>query len=151
MIYYQNKNNYIKKLDAKVFLDYRGEIYHYNDFELSKFCRTYFIKNKNAVARAWQGHKKEFKCFLPIKGKVLLGLVEIDDFSSPSSELIPHKFVLDSANPSLIIASPGFANGIKSLTSGAIVQVFASLPLKNSLADKFRYDKNFWLDWNNFK
>ena len=80
-----------------------------------------------------------------------MGLVEIDDFSSPSSKLIPHKFVLDSANPSLIIASPGFANGIKSLTSGAIVQVFASLPLKNSLADKFRYDKNFWLDWNNFK
>lgn len=137
------------KLDQ--FNDHRGKLKFLNSIDLSKFKRFYFINHhsKNQV-RAWQGHPSETKIFVPIRGKFLLATVKIDNFYSPNFNLKPKVFNLDSALSSAVIVPKGHANGLKSINFDSEVLVYSEFELSKSKKDKIRFDKDLWLNWDEY-
>jgi dTDP-4-dehydrorhamnose 3,5-epimerase len=83
---------------TEIFRDHRGTIASFNTLDLSPFKRTYFITHPSTeTIRAWQGHKYESKLFKVIKGKFIVGFVEIDNFDQPSDKLKAEYMILTAA------------------------------------------------------
>lgn len=129
--------------------DARGMITFFNSFDLESFKRLYVfdIKSTHAV-RAWQGHKIEAKAFIVVEGEVELAWVEIDDFESPSNDLLAESVQLSASKPQVKIIPGGFANGFKAISSKAKVLVLSDKSLDSSLKDDFRFDPALWFSWD---
>jgi dTDP-4-dehydrorhamnose 3,5-epimerase len=105
------------------------------------------VENANAsVVRAWQAHKIEKKAFFPVSGKTKIVLVPVLDFEKSIGGKA-QEVILDADNPKIIVAPPGFANGIQGLGEGASVIVFSNLYLSESINDDYRFEKNLWYEW----
>lgn len=130
-------------------IDNRGSLAFVNDFSLKEFERFYVIQNHEAgFVRAWHGHKIERKAFFVVQGSVQVSCVEVKNFESPARDQEVHSFILDSRLPRVLIVPPGYANGLKSLSSNAIIMVYSSLNIEQSAGDDFRFPHDYWDPWH---
>lgn len=136
-------------IEAGVAVDDRGELVFANGFPLADYKRFYFIKNHEPqFVRAWHGHKKEGKAILVIEGAAVVGAVQVNDWDSPDPLAKVHRVVLTSKKPMVYCIPPGYANGIMTLTAGAIVGVFSSSTLEESVGDDYRFPARYWDIWS---
>lgn len=142
-----DNSNYL--LEGGSHEDARGMITFFNSFDLGSFKRLYVfdIKSTDAV-RAWQGHKIEAKAFIVLEGEMELAWVKIDDFESPSNDLLAESIQLSAFKPQVKIIPGGFANGFKAISNKAKVLVFSDKSLDSSLKDDFRFDSALWFSWD---
>lgn len=127
--------------------DERGEIRFCNEFDLLPFQRFYCISSgKENQIRAWQGHKRERKVFLPLSGKTKIVLVEITDFSTQKVGKIT-EYMLDFERPELLVVPGGYANGIQFMSHESSIMVFSDLSLQDSKEDDFRFNKDLFYHW----
>jgi dTDP-4-dehydrorhamnose 3,5-epimerase len=145
--------NYTKPeiLEGGIHVDERGELVYNNNFDLSSVKRMYIIRHKDvSVIRAWQGHRQEHKYFKCIKGSFVVAWKKIDDFSKPNNDKDAEYIILKETVNNVLSIPLGYANGLKALIPGSEIMVFSDHALGASLDDKIRFDKNLWLDWNQF-
>ena len=138
----------IKIIQGGISVDYRGQISHVNDLDMSEVARFYIIQNKDtSVIRAWHAHQYEKKWFYAVKGSFTAAFVKIDNWENPSVDLRPEVYHL-SANDSKILCIPeGYANGLKAEEPDSILMVFSNKILSEAVHDSWRYDKHLWMNW----
>ena len=135
----------IKIIKGGIHSDERGQLSFINDFDLEDIRRMYIIEPANTdLIRAWQGHKKEEKYFLVVQGSFTIGLVEIDNWINPSTELTPTFIELNANNPKVLCVPGGYANGIKSNSKESRIMVFSSSTLVDAKGDEYRFPENYW-------
>lgn len=136
-------------INGEKFSDERGEIQFVNDFDMSEIKRFYTISHPSTeTVRAWQGHKIETRWFYCIEGSFDIRFVKIDNWESPSDDLIVKKVVLNSTNPSILKIESGYVNGIKALSENSKLISFSNYKLGANTADEVRFDKNRWTNWD---
>ena len=127
------------------FRDERGGLNFFNEFDMSEINRMYEISpNDTDTIRGWQGHKAEKKWFYCNSGSFIVNLIEVDDFDSPSEELIAKRYVLDVNEPAILEISGGYATGFKAQTANSKLVVFSDFTLDASKEDDFRFDISTW-------
>ncbi len=130
---------------GETFRDERGTIRFFNSLNMSETVRFYEIFPENQdIIRAWQGHKHEKKWFYCLSGSFVINIIAINDFNSPSKDLIPVRFEIDSSNPGILAVPGGFVTGIKSTSNNARLQVFSNATLDESKKDDFRFPVDYW-------
>jgi dTDP-4-dehydrorhamnose 3,5-epimerase-like enzyme len=131
-----------------VTVDDRGTLTFCNDIDLTGVRRFYTITNHVVGrVRAWHGHRAERKLMWPLSGAMLVGLVRIDNWSTPSRASEVKRVVLSAHTPQFLVVPPGFANGTMSLTSDAALLVLSTLALGDSMHDDVRFDARYWDPW----
>jgi dTDP-4-dehydrorhamnose 3,5-epimerase len=128
--------------------DDRGSLTFNNGIELNQFKRFYAIENhRQGFIRAWHGHLKEAKLFVPLRGSFLVAAVELDDPVSPSKENKIAKSVISDTNSNSLFIPAGFANGFMNLSADAILLVYSSTSLEESKGDDYRFEFDYWNPW----
>jgi dTDP-4-dehydrorhamnose 3,5-epimerase-like enzyme len=141
-------DNFSQITEGSLFLDERGSIAFANDFNLSPIKRFYFITHPNTdVIRAWQGHKIERKWFYCTKGAFEIQVVKIDDWDSPSKDLLIKKYILNANKTQILNVHAGCCTAIRALENNASLMVFSDKTLDEAKGDDFRFDKNYWFNW----
>lgn len=136
----------VKVIEGEIFRDERGQISCLNDFRFPGVSRVYFIHHPDtSVIRGWHGHKNEKKWFYCVKGAFTLGLVEIDDWDSPSPDLVPQVFHLTEERSRIVCVPEGYANWMKASIPGSVLLVFSGKTLQDAAGDSWRYDKELWI------
>lgn len=134
-----------KLIPGAKFLDTRGKLNFFNDFDMIPIVRFYEIEQDNiAIIRAWQAHKKEMKWFYCHKGAFVVHLIRVDDFENPSPILKPKRIILKAIDPMILEISGGFATGFKAIEENSSIQVFSNFKLEDSKNDDFRYPIEKW-------
>lgn len=129
-------------------IDDRGSVSFVNDFVFDGVKRFYAVANhRQGFVRAWHGHKKEGKYVLVTSGAALVGAVKIDNWDQPSPGLVPEKYVLSAAKPSLLFIPAGYANGFMSLTPDTKIMFFSTSTLEASKGDDIRFPARLWDIW----
>lgn len=122
--------------------DDRGSVSFVNDFDFKKVKRFYQVENHaRGFIRAWHGHQREGKYVYVPRGTVLVGAVHLE-----TEELTKH--VLSANAPQILWIPPNHANGMMTLEEGAIIQVFSTSTLDESLNDDIRIPWDKWDIWN---
>jgi dTDP-4-dehydrorhamnose 3,5-epimerase-like enzyme len=135
-------------LDGKRYVDERGTLLFLNELSLSGFKRFYVIENHSkSFVRAWHGHLKEAKAFIPIHGSFLVGAVSMTDIVYPDKDIEISRTVLDSSIPQALLIPAGFANGLMSLSEGAKLLVLSNATLEESQGDDYRFPYDYWDIW----
>ena len=138
----------IKIIQGEVFRDERGQISSLNEFHFEGVKRTYIIHHPDAsVVRGWHAHQHERKWFYCIKGRFSVALVKVDNWDAPSKDLTAEVFHLDENASKIVCVPAGYANCLKAMEDGAIMQVFSDKTLQEALGDSWRYDKLLWYNW----
>lgn len=134
---------------SEIFEDHRGFLKAFNTLDMHPVRRVYHIGFvNNTKIRAWQYHQKETKYFQCLNGEIKLVLLKLSISDNSRIEAEYH-YVLEEGNSSVIMAPPGYANGIKAITQEAVLQVFSDMTLEESLKDDSRIDqKTFNINWN---
>jgi dTDP-4-dehydrorhamnose 3,5-epimerase len=128
--------------------DERGRVSFVNEFDLAGCRRLYLVENfATGTVRAWHAHRHERKWVLAVSGAALAACVEIDDWDSPSKEQEVHRFVLDSAHPSILSIPAGLANGAMSLAPDTKLLYLSDRALDESVEDDIRYPARYWDPW----
>ena len=128
--------------------DDRGALGFINGFDLSEFKRFYTVENHEAgFTRAWHGHLKESKAILVLRGTALVCAVKMTDTKSPSKDEPLKRVVLSESSTSALFVPAGYANGFKTLTADALIMVFSSTSLDESLNDDYRFPFDYWNPW----
>ena len=128
--------------------DDRGALGFINGFELSEFKRFYTVENHEiGFIRAWHGHLKESKAILALRGSALVCAVKMTDTAKPSKDEPVKRIVLSAASTSAFFVPAGYANGFKTLTKDALILVFSSTSLDESLNDDYRFPFDYWNPW----
>lgn len=136
----------VKIIDGEIFRDHRGQISSLNTFRFLGVERFYFIHHSDtSVIRGWHGHQHEKKWFYCVKGAFTIGLVEIDNWENPSSELKPQVFHLSDEKSQIICVPEGYANWIKASIHDSILLVFSGKTLPEAYSDSWRYDASLWM------
>lgn len=146
----QQTKNLPKIIEGNIYIDDRGQVGFVNDFDFSKYKikRFYIVENhQNNFIRAWHGHKKENKYCMVVKGTVLFGAVEIDNWQNPSKDICINKFILSEKKSQILYIPHGYANGFMNLTTDAKVIIFSSSTIEESKNDDFRFEYNYWNIW----
>ncbi len=139
----------VKVIDGEIFRYERGQISSLNAFRFPGVERFYFIHHPDpSVIRGWHGHQHEKKWFYCVKGAFTIGLVEIDDWDNPSSELKAQKYHLTEQKSRIICVPEGYANCIKASIPGSILLVFSGKTLPEAYSDSWRYDSKLWITWS---
>ncbi|MDC1064546.1 WxcM-like domain-containing protein [Flavobacteriaceae bacterium] len=137
-------------ISGKNYIDERGELKFYNDFDMSSIKRMYFTTNLNTkVIRAWQGHTIQSRWFCSVKGSFLVKLIKIDNWENPSEELPVLKYKLSSKRKEILFIPSGYVNGFKALQSDSKLMIMSNYDFSETENDEFRYDKNKWTEWDN--
>ena len=139
----------IEIVNGGVFEDERGKLFHVNDFDFSEVKRFYIIEHPVIqIVRAWQGHQFEKKWFYVVSGSFCVAWVKVDNWEQPNPKA-KAEYVILNANESRIVAVPcGYANGLKALEPNSRIVVYSDMTLEQSLKEKIRYPKDYWLDWS---
>lgn len=129
-------------------IDDRGRVGFVNGLTLSGFKRFYIVENHiSGFVRAWHGHLKESKAFVVLRGSALVCAVRMTDSSQPSRNEPVKRVVLSESSLSAFLVPAGYANGFKTLTSDALLLVFSSSSLDDSLNDDYRFPFDYWNPW----
>lgn len=131
------------------FRDQRGGLNFFNEFDMSEITRMYeILPSETIFKRGWQAHKNEKKWFYCNSGSFIVNLIKVDNFDSPSKELVAKRFVLKAKEPSILEISGGHATGFKAEETNSKLIVFSDFSLEASKEDDFRYDISTWsADW----
>jgi dTDP-4-dehydrorhamnose 3,5-epimerase len=141
----------VELIEGGSFTDARGSLLFVNNFDFKSVKRFYQIVHPDTrVVRAWQGHKIEHKYFYVAQGSFVIATVRIDDFTNPSPTLLARETILTTEVPAILSVPPGFANGIKALSSNSILVVYSNLTLIESEQDGYRFDSSLWLNWDKY-
>lgn len=136
-------------MEGGMVVDDRGSISFVNEFQFEGVKRFYIICNHTVgFVRAWHGHKQEAKYVMAVSGAAVLAAVEIDDWQSPSKDLLIHRYVLSAEKPSILYIPKGFANGSKTLTENTKLLFLSTCSLEESEKDDVRYDPYYWNAWH---
>lgn len=139
----------IKLIQGDIFVDYRGEISHVNEMNMSEVERFYVIHQYDtSVVRAWHAHQFEKKWFYAVKGSFTTAFVKIDNWKNPSPNLKPEVFKLSAEDSKILYISEGYANGIQADEPDSILLVLSNKTLSVALNDSWRYDKELWMEWH---
>ena len=139
----------VKVIDGEIFRDQRGQISSLNAFRFPGVERFYFIHHPDtSVIRGWHAHQHEKKWFYCVKGAFTIGLVEIDNWESPSPDLKAQKYHLTEQESRIICVPEGYANCIKASIPGSILLVFSGKTLPEAYSDSWRYDNKLWITWS---
>ena len=131
--------------------DKRGVVLYNNNFDLTPVKRFYIIHHaETSVVRAWQGHQREHKYFMCIKGSFVVAWKEIVDLNKPVSNSEAAFEILNANESNVLSIPPGYANGLKALLADSKIMIFSDRGLDDSIEDDIRFDKDLWLDWNQF-
>tara|TARA_A100001037_G_C14627243_1_gene404250 strand:+ start:74 stop:535 length:462 start_codon:yes stop_codon:yes gene_type:complete len=129
-------------------IDDRGVVGFVNQFDFSKIKRFYTVSNhRQNFIRAWHAHKHEAKYVFVSAGAAKFGLVQVDDWESPSRDLTIDQFVLTSMKPTILFVPPGYAHGYMTLTNDTNVMFFSTSTLEESMSDDIRYSSRYWDVW----
>ena len=137
----------IKIIEGEVFRDARGQISSLNHFMMKDVRRMYFIHHPNiSVIRGWHGHRLERKWFYCVHGRFTLGLVEIDDWTSPSPNLRPTWLLLDGQESRVACAPAGWASWIKAEIPDSVLMVMSDKTFDEAMAlsDSYRFPGDWW-------
>ncbi|MDB4505884.1 dTDP-4-dehydrorhamnose 3,5-epimerase family protein [Saprospiraceae bacterium] len=138
----------LELIEGGIHSDERGTIAFVNDFDLSKCVRFYRITHpETSIIRAWQGHQKESKWFHCYSGSFLIKLIKIDNWENPSLDLEVKTFELKGAQSQVLYIPSGYASGFKALENNSSLMVFSDMTVEESVADDFRFEKNYWFQW----
>ena len=133
---------------GKTHHDERGSISFINELDLSPVKRFYSITPKDtSIVRAWQGHQKESKWFQVTSGEFLIRLVKVDNWETPSKDLVVEEFILSEKNPQVLYIPKGYANGFQSTKENSTLLVFSDTTLETSKNEDFRFNPNYWSNW----
>ena len=142
----------IEVVEGEIFRDHRGQISSLNSFHFDGVRRSYIIHHPDSsVIRGWHAHQHERKWFYCIKGDFSVALVKVDDWDSPSPDLIPEIYHLSEKDSRLICVPAGYANCLKAWISDSIMLVLSDKILEEALEDSWRYEASMWIDWNKNK
>jgi len=124
--------------------DERGTVSFNNAFDASEIKRIYFIENKNtAIIRAWQGHKIEKRWFSAVQGSFIIKLIKIDNWDSPSNNLIPEIFTLDATDLKILYVPQGYATSIQALEEKSKLMVMVNF-LIGETKDEYRFNSDYF-------
>lgn len=130
-------------------VDDRGALAFVNDLTLSDYQRFYVVSNHRVgFVRAWHGHRFERKAAVVVSGAALVCAVQIDDWDTPSKDLIVHRHVLSERNPSGLVIPAGYANGFMSLAPDTRVCFLSSSSLEDAAGDDVRFPARYWDPWS---
>ncbi len=134
--------------EGGLFSDERGTIAFANDFDLSPIKRFYFITHPDTnIIRAWQGHKIERKWFFCTKGAFEIKVIKIDDWINPSKNLLINNHILTAHKSQVLAVTEGCCTAIRALEADASLMVFSDKTLEEAKNDDYRFDKNYWFNW----
>lgn len=132
-------------IQGSSYSDERGKLNFFNFFDMAEVVRFYeIVPASTDVIRAWQGHQYEKKWFYCNSGAFYVKLIKIDNFDSPSDNLICENFLLDSDKPVLLEISGGYATGFKAAKDNSRLLVFSNFTLEESKLDDFKYPLSKW-------
>jgi len=135
----------VNTIKGDSFSDSRGTVRFVNDFLFEGIKRFYTILHPDIeVIRAWQGHKKETKCFFVSRGTFVFNWIKIDNWKQPSANLTVNSKVLSEKDSAVLIIPPGHVNGFKALEPDSTVIVFSDLTLDESKSDDYRWDVGYF-------
>lgn len=138
----------IKIIEGGISVDYRGQISHVNNLDMSEVERFYVIhQNDTSIVRAWHAHQHEKKWFYALKGSFKMAFVKIDNWENPSPDLKPEIFHLSDKESRILYIPEGYANGIKAEDPDSILMVFSNKILSEAVNDSWRYDSKMWVEW----
>ena len=139
----------IKVVEGEIFTDHRGVIQSANSLDFAEIRRSYTITNADTtVIRGWHGHQDEKKWFWCLKGGFKGVFVEIDNWEEPSRDLKPHIYNLRAEKSQVICVPEGYANCFRATEPDSLLMVFSSKTYPECLSDSWRYEPNYWFDWN---
>lgn len=142
----------IKVVEGELFIDYRGEIMSVNNLDFAEIKRSYVITNTDTeIIRGWHGHQDEKKWFWCVKGSFKGAFVEVDNWKCPSKNLIPHFFELRADHSQVVCVPEGYANCLRATKPDSKLIVFSSKTYPECLSDSWRYEPNYWFDWDEIK
>ncbi|MCT2409540.1 WxcM-like domain-containing protein [Chryseobacterium antibioticum] len=131
-------------LKGSKFKDDRGALKFNNDFDVSSIKRIYTIENENlSFIRGWQGHKIEQRWFACMNGKFKIGVIEIDNFDSPSNQLCPKYFELTADVLDILHVPAGYITSIKALEEESKLLVMADYKL-DEIQDEYRFPLDYF-------
>ena len=132
-------------IKGEAYKDERGTVSFINAFNMSEVVRLYEIAPKDQLGiRAWQGHRFEKKWFYCISGSFVINIIKLDDFHSPSQDLVPERIVLQSIYPEILSVPNGFVTGIKAIAPNSRLQIFSNFDLGESQQDDYRFPLDQW-------
>lgn len=135
-------------IEGKLFIDDRGELSFFNDFEFDSIKRMYIVSNHQShFVRAWHGHKNESKFITVIKGSAIIGAVIVNDWDEPSKKVKVYREVLSEKNPAIFYIPAGYANGFMNIEKDTKLLIFSTSSLEDSKDDDYRYEWNYWNIW----
>lgn len=139
----------IKVVEGEVFVDHRGEIHSANNLDFAEIKRSYTITNADTeIIRGWHGRQDEKKWFWCLKGSFKGAFVEIDNWDEPSRDLKPHFYDLRAERSQVICVPEGYANCFRATEPDSLLLVFSSKTYPECLSDSWRYEPNYWFDWD---
>jgi dTDP-4-dehydrorhamnose 3,5-epimerase-like enzyme len=136
-----------KLYKGDIFVDDRGTVGFNNDVDLTNVKRFYTVSNHTpGFIRAWHAHILEGKYFVMTSGSAIIGAVKLKtkdetiilDYGEQYSQ------ALSATLPSVFYIPPGFANGIKLMTTDSTLMVLSTASLAESKVDDIRF--NFYAE-----
>ncbi|WP_339611132.1 WxcM-like domain-containing protein [uncultured Planktosalinus sp.] len=136
-------------INGNKFVDHRGELHSFNEFDLSEIKRMYtvFHPDTNTI-RAWQGHKIERRWFYCVKGSFEVRTIELDCMENPSIDLDVKKTILEEKTPMILKIQPGFVNGFRALEKNSTLISFSDYKFGENHDDEIRFDVDKWIRWH---
>lgn len=142
----------VELLEGEIYTDYRGRITSMNGLSFEGIERFYMIENKDVnLIRGWHGHQFEKKWFQCLKGSFTMAFVQINNWEAPSRKLKPEFYHISDRLSQIICVPEGYANCLRADEPGSLLLVFSGKRYPECLSDSWRYEPNYWFDWNDIK
>ncbi|WP_299837377.1 dTDP-4-dehydrorhamnose 3,5-epimerase family protein [uncultured Tenacibaculum sp.] len=131
------------------YLDERGKLEFFNDFDMSTIKRVYFTTHFDTnIVRAWQGHTIESRWFRCVHGSFIVKLVKIDNWEKPSDNLEVYEYNLSAGDQEILYIPNGFANGFKALEDNSKLMIMSNYGFNEIENDQIRFNQNKWTIWD---
>ena len=133
-----------KIIKGNSFTDQRGILNYNNFFDASAIKRIYTIENSsNKVFRGWQGHQIEQRWFSAVQGSFRIRVIEIDNWNSPSKDLVFKEIKLEEKKLDVLHIPQGYVTSINSIENNSKLLVMANY-LIGEIEDEYSYDLNYF-------
>lgn len=132
-------------IKGNIFSDDRGSLSYNNDFNASQIKRLYCIENKNLdFIRGWQGHTIEQRWFTVTQGAFEIKVIKIDDWNSPSKDLKPLTFTINSNGMDVLHVPQGHITSIQAVAEQSKLLVMSDYVLGET-KDEHRYAIDYFI------
>ncbi|MPT36132.1 MAG: sugar epimerase [Flavobacterium sp.] len=126
------------------FSDERGGLSFNNEFDATVIKRIYVIENaKTEDLRGWRGHQIERRWFAAVSGKFEIQLIEVDDWTKPSPNLVPVSYELEAGALDLLQVPPGYITGICAKEPHSRLLVLADYRF-GEIEDEYRFEYDYF-------